>query len=94
MDYFLLALFGLVTVGSVSTKNYAKGLVSVMLGLIISMVGLDPLMGTKRLTLGIKNLAGGIRTVPALVGFFGFAEVLSVIYSLIRNIDQNSRNST
>ena len=82
MDYFLLALFGLVTVGSVSTKNYAKGLVSVMLGLIISMVGLDPLMGTKRLTLGIQNLAGGISTVPALVGFFGFAEVLSVIYSL------------
>ena len=78
MDYFLLALFGLVTVGSVSTKNYAKGLVSVMLGLIISMVGLDPLMGTKRLTLGIQNLAGGISTVPALVGFFGFAEVLSV----------------
>lgn len=69
MDYFLLALFGLVTVGSVSTKNYAKGLVSVMLGLIISMVGLDPLMGTKRLTLGIQNLAGGISTVPALVGF-------------------------
>ena len=53
-----------------------------MLGLIISMVGLDPLMGTKRLTLGIQNLAGGISTVPALVGFFGFAEVLSVIYSL------------
>ena len=64
-----MALFGLVTVGSVSTKNYAKGLVSVMLGLIISMVGLDPLMGTKRLTLGIQNLAGGISTVPALVGF-------------------------
>jgi len=40
------------------------------------------LMGTKRLTLGIQNLAGGISTVPALVGFFGFAEVLSVIYSL------------
>lgn len=85
MDYFLLALFGLVTVGSVSTKNYAKGLVSVMIGLVISMIGLDPLMGTKRLTFGIQNLAGGISTVPALVGFFGFAEVLSVVYSLGRS---------
>lgn len=82
MDYFLLAFFGLATVGSVSTKNYAKGLVSVALGLIISMIGLDPLMGTKRLTFGIQNLTGGINTVPALVGFFGFAEVLSVIYNL------------
>lgn len=82
MDYFLLAFFGLVTVGSVSTKNYAKGLISVMLGLIISMIGLDPLMGTKRLTFGIQNLTGGVSTVPALVGFFGFAEVLSVVYNM------------
>lgn len=82
MDYFLLALFGLATVGSVSTKNYAKGLISVMLGLVISMIGLDPLMGTKRMTFGIQNLTGGISTVPALVGFFGFAEVLSVVYNM------------
>lgn len=82
MDYFLLALFGLVTVGSVSSKNYAKALISVMLGLIISMIGLDPLMGTKRLTFGVQNLISGISTVPALVGFFGFAEVLSVIYNM------------
>ena len=82
MDYFLLALFGLATVGSVSTKNYAKGLISVMIGLVISMIGLDPLMGTKRLTFGIQNLTGGVSTVPALVGFFGFAEVLSVVYNM------------
>lgn len=82
MDYFLLALFGLVTVGSVSSKNYAKALISVMIGLIISMIGLDPLMGTKRLTFGVQNLIGGISTVPALVGFFGFAEVLSVVYNM------------
>lgn len=84
MDYFLLAFFGLVTVGSVSSKNYAKGLVSVCLGLIISMIGLDPLMGTKRLTFGIQNLSAGVSTVPALVGFFGFAEVLTVIYQITR----------
>ena len=56
--------------------------ISVMIGLVISMIGLDPLMGTKRLTFGIQNLAGGVSTVPALVGFFGFAEVLSVVYNM------------
>lgn len=87
MDYFLLALFGLATVGSVSTKNYAKGLISVMLGLIISMIGLDPLMGTRRLTFGVQNLVSGVSTVPALVGFFGFAEVLMVIYNMHQDQD-------
>ena len=80
MDYFLLALFGLATVGSVTSKNYVKGLISAALGLIVSMIGLDPLVGTPRLTLGVSQLRGGISTVPALVGLFGFAEVLSVIF--------------
>ncbi len=80
MDYFLLALFGLTTVGSVTAKNYTKGLIAAALGLIISMIGLDPLVGTPRLIFGINELKGGINTVPALVGLFGFAEVLSVVY--------------
>lgn len=81
MDYFLLALFGLATVGSVTSKNFTKGLVAAALGLLISMIGLDPLAGTPRLVFGVKQLRAGISTVPALVGLFGFAEVLSVIYS-------------
>ena len=80
MDYFLLSLFGLATVGSVTSKNYVKGLISAALGLIISMIGLDPLVGTPRLIFGISQLRAGISTVPALVGLFGFAEVLSVIF--------------
>ena len=81
MDYFLLSLFGLATVGSVTSKNYTKGLVAAAIGLIISMIGLDPLAGTPRLVFGVKDLRAGISTVPALVGLFGFSEVLSVVFS-------------
>ena len=81
MDYFLLSLFGLATVGSVTSKNYAKGLAAAALGLLISMIGLDPLAGTPRLIFGVKELRAGVSTVPALVGLFGFAEVLSVVYN-------------
>lgn len=80
MDYFLLALFGLATVGSVTAKNYTKGLIAAALGLLISMIGLDPIAGTPRLVFGVDALKSGIDTVPALVGLFGFAEVLGVIY--------------
>lgn len=93
MDYFLLSLFGLATVGSVTSKSYAKGLIAAGIGLIISMIGLDPLVGTQRLTFGVDALKGGINTVPALVGLFGFAEILSVIYDghLKQNILQMER---
>ena len=79
MDYFLLALFGLATVGSLTSKSFSKGLISALLGVFIAMIGLDSVVGTPRLTFGIQGLKAGVSTVPALVGLFGFAEVLSVV---------------
>nr|WP_267459431.1 tripartite tricarboxylate transporter permease [Fusibacter ferrireducens] len=53
---------------------------SAALGLTVSMIGLDPLIGTPRLSLGLYDLQAGVATVPALVGLFGLSEVLTVIY--------------
>ena len=79
MDYFLLALFGLATVGSLTAKSFSKGLISAAMGLAVSMIGLDSVMGTPRLTLGISDLQSGVAIVPVLVGLFGLAEVFTVI---------------
>lgn len=79
MDYFLLSLFALSTVGSLTAKRFEKGLTAACLGLLLSLVGTDPVVGTPRLTFGIRALQGGVNTVCALVGLFGFAEVLSVL---------------
>lgn len=79
MDYFLLALFGLAMVGSLTAKSFARGLISACLGLIVSMIGLDSVMGTPRLTMGVQELTAGIGTVPVLIGLFGFSEVLTVL---------------
>ena len=79
MDYFLLALFGLATVGSLTAKSFSKGLISAAMGLIISMIGVDSVMGIPKLTFGIADLHSGVSIVPVLVGLFGLSEVLTVI---------------
>lgn len=79
MDYFLLALFGLTTVGSLTAKSFSKGLISAAVGLIISMIGMDSVMGIPKLTFGITDLRSGVSIVPVLVGLFGLSEVLTVI---------------
>ncbi|NLX83710.1 MAG: tripartite tricarboxylate transporter permease [Clostridiales bacterium] len=79
MDYFLLALFGLTMVGALTAHSFKRGLISACLGLVVSMVGLDSVLGTPRLTFGIKELAAGIGIVPVLIGLFGFSEVLFVL---------------
>ena len=85
VDYFLLAFFGLCTVGGLTSKSFSKGLFSALIGIFFSLIGMDSVMGTPRLTFGIQNLKAGIPTVPALVGLFGFAEVLSTVYQGIQD---------
>lgn len=75
-DYFLFALFGLTTVGSLASKSFLKGLISATIGVILSLVGMDPIFGVGRFTFGSTNLLSGINIVPALIGLFGFSEVL------------------
>ena len=41
MDYFLLALFGLTTVGGLTSRNFSKGLVSACIGIFFSLIGMD-----------------------------------------------------
>ncbi len=79
MDYFLLALFGLTTIGTLTAKNYLKGGICALLGLLLSMVGIDPFSGGARLTFGWSDLQGGIPLIAALIGLFGFSEVLDQV---------------
>ena len=49
------------------------------LGLFMAMIGQEGIHAYERFTYGITDLAGGFSLVPALVGAFGFAEVLTVM---------------
>lgn len=46
-----------------------------MMGLAISFIGLDPMTGDARFTLGLASLHNGVGLVAALIGMFGFAEI-------------------
>lgn len=81
IDYFLLALFGLTTVGSLTSDNFTKGMISAFVGVFISTIGMDPIMGVGRFTFGVTNLQRGISIIPALIGLFGFSELLYQISS-------------
>lgn len=75
-DYLLLAVLGILLVGSLSGDSLAKGVFAGALGVLIGMVGLDPLTAEGRFTFGTLTLMGGIPYVAAMIGFFGVAEVL------------------
>jgi len=74
-EYFALMIFGLTIMASVSASSLLKGLLSGFFGLMLAMVGLDPILGTPRFTFGITRFLTGFPMVPVLIGLFAFSEV-------------------
>ena len=61
--------------GSPARTSLAALLMTV-LGLLLAMIGLDPVRGAPRFTFGIAELFDGIGFVPVVMGLFGVAELL------------------
>ncbi|GAB5512096.1 MAG: tripartite tricarboxylate transporter permease [Hyphomicrobiales bacterium] len=75
-DYLLLGLIGILLVGTLSGESFAKGAFCGALGVLIGMIGLDPMTAQARFTFGSINLMGGVPYVVAMIGFFGVGEAL------------------
>ena len=76
-EYFALALFGMTIIASVGGKSQIKGLLMGFVGLLISCIGIDPMDGVSRFTFGINRMAGGIDTIPVLIGLFAITELMA-----------------
>ena len=76
-EYSSLVLVGLLMAVYLGGDSILKGLLMAALGLVLAMVGLDPVFGAPRYTFGLMRLLDGIDFVVAAMGLFGIAEVLS-----------------
>ena len=87
-EYFWLAIFGLSMMISISHVALAKGLVVGALGLLLSTIGLDPMLGSKRFVGGNVALLDGISFIPVLIGLFGIGEML---YQIFENVKESKK---
>lgn len=78
-EYFALTLLGIACISSVGSKNLSKALVTGLIGIIIAMVGMDPMTGVSRLTFGQINFLNGIEYIPIMIGSFAMAEVFKQV---------------
>lgn len=91
-EYFLVAVFGLTIIISLSQKGYIiKGLISGLVGIGISVVGFDGIEAVPRFTLNNPGLYDGIALIPALIGLFSFAQAIRLF--LKKSILDNDQKS-
>ncbi len=79
-EYFLLALLGLAGIVSMADdeNRLVKALISGLLGLILAVIGTDPMSGMLRYTMGLTDLFDGVAFMPALIGMFSISQMLEL----------------
>ncbi|MGI6027823.1 MAG: tripartite tricarboxylate transporter permease [Candidatus Heteroscillospira sp.] len=75
-EYFALMVMGLTSIAGMTGDDPFKGFVAAGLGLFVSTIGLDAVLGTQRFVFGVVHLYGGIDFIPVAMGLFGIAEII------------------
>ena len=75
-ETFALMVLGLCLVVGLAGRNLAAALLMTVLGLMLAMIGLDPVRGAPRFTFGLEPLYDGVGFVPVVMGLFGIGELL------------------
>jgi TctA family transporter len=80
-EYFWLACIGLSCAVLVTKGSLLKGMVSLLIGLFMTQVGVDITLGYPRFTFGITDFLNGFTFIPAMIGMFGVSEVMRTVSS-------------
>lgn len=79
-DYFALAVFGLLAVAlATASGSILRGMMSGLVGLLVSCIGISVTTGDLRYTFGSTFLFDGLGIVPVLVGLFAVSEGIRLL---------------
>ena len=87
-DYFLLAIMGLLLIGSLGSESPARGVMSAAIGIFIGFIGMDSQTGHMRFVIGPSGslfrtyMTLGVSYVVVMIGLFGMSEALMQLRDL------------
>src|SRR4029079_11783924 len=81
-EYFWLVLLGLTRAVFIAVGSPLKGMVSLLLGLLVSAVGLDNPAAFPRFTFGNAEIAGGLTLIPMMIRMFAVSEILRSVAAI------------
>lgn len=76
-----IAVFGLMSIAYIGSKDIPKTLISVLIGLLLGTVGIDPFTAAPRFTMGNYNLYDGFAIVPVVIGLYAVPQILKMCSS-------------
>lgn len=80
-----IIIFALVLIAALESGSLLKGIMASALGLLLSCVGMDPVIAEPRLTFGLFQLDAGIALVPMCIGLLALSELFIQCETLWKN---------
>ena len=74
-ELFGIYVLGMVAVVSIASANILKGLLSALFGLIVGLVGLDPLTTFSRFTFDVVEIRAGFDETAVIIGLLALGEI-------------------
>ncbi|KAB2911368.1 MAG: Tat pathway signal protein [Hyphomicrobiaceae bacterium] len=78
-EYFSLFILAMAMVAGLAESSLIKSLISTAIGLLITIIGTDPIGAVPRFTFGSAFIGGGFPFLPVLIGIFAFAQIMGDI---------------
>jgi putative tricarboxylic transport membrane protein len=75
-EYFALTVVAFTTVSVLLGASLLRGMMSLFVGLALGLIGIDPLTGNARFSLGLPQLLDGIDVMILVIGLFAVGETL------------------
>lgn len=86
-EIFLIIIATLLFIGVLTTpykneslvSSISKAIIAGVGGIMVTLIGMDPIFGTYRFCFGNYRLTGGLDLIPVFLGLFGLSQVLTIL---------------
>lgn len=89
-EMFVVILWGLTLIASLTGEHFTKGLIAGLFGLLIGTIGFSE-SGILKGTMGIEILSDGVPVIPAMMGMFAASELFKLVNTDFLVEDESQR---
>lgn len=75
-EIFALISLALTVIAGIGTTSLGRGLIAAAFGILLGLIGTEPVTALPRMTFDIYQLGSGLSLIPVAIGLLAFSEIL------------------
>ncbi|MEM7208045.1 MAG: tripartite tricarboxylate transporter permease [Pseudomonadota bacterium] len=91
-EIFALISLALTVIAGIGTGSIGRGLIAAAFGILIGLIGTEPVTALPRLTFDMYQLGSGLSLIPVAIGLLAFSEILVQLekFTVKGNVEQSA----